>query len=75
MPATIDDRKNEIGITGDHHCEASLFGISRYSDPSELWCIVDSVTAAMASRIGSSVFSRARKSQARAPKIDGRHAA
>ena len=36
LPATIEDRKNETGITGDHHCEASMFGISRYSEPSEL---------------------------------------
>jgi hypothetical protein len=28
-PATIEDRKNEIGITGDHHREASMLGISR----------------------------------------------
>ena len=27
--------------------------MSRYSEPSELWCMVDSVTAAMASMIGS----------------------
>jgi Lipocalin-like domain len=52
VPAAIDDRKNEIGITGDHHCGASVPGISRNNDPSELWCIVDSVTAAMASMIG-----------------------
>ena len=56
VPATIEDRKKETGITGDHHCGASMFGISRYSEPSELWCIVDRVTAAMASRIGSNAL-------------------
>ena len=69
VPAAIDDRKKETGITGDHHCGASMFGISRYSEPSELWCMVDSVTAAIASMIGSALSSRARKIQARAPKI------
>ena len=68
-PATIEDRKNEMGMTGDHHCEASMFGMSRYREPSELWCIVDSVTAAIASMIGSALWSRARKIQARVPKI------
>ena len=46
-----------------------MFGISRYSEPSELWCMVDSVTAAIANMIGSAFWSRARKIQARAPKI------
>ena len=69
MPAAIDDRKKETGITGDHHCGASMFGISRYSEPSELWCMVDNVTAAIANMIGSAFWSRARKIQARAPKI------
>src|SRR5580765_6252696 len=69
VPAAIDERKKEMGITGDHHCGASMFGISRYKDPSELWCIVDSVTAAMASMIGSAFGSRARKIHARLPKI------
>ena len=69
VPATIEDRKKETGITGDHHCGASMFGISRYSEPRELWCIVDRVTAAMASRIGSNDFSRSRNSQASVPKI------
>ncbi len=69
MPAATDDRKNETGITGDHHCAASMFGINRYSEPSELWCMVDSVTAAIASMIGSALWSRARKIQARVPKI------
>ena len=46
-----------------------MFGISRYSEPSELWCIVDSVTAAIASRIGSKPLSRARNSQASVPKM------
>jgi hypothetical protein len=36
VPAAIDDRKKETGITGDHHCGASMFGISRYREPSEL---------------------------------------
>ena len=72
VPATIDERKKDTGITGDHHCEASMFGISRYSEPSELWCIVDNVTAAIASMIGSACSSRARKIQARAPKTDCR---
>ena len=58
-----------MGITSDHHCEASMFGISRYSEPSELWCIVDSVTAAIASMIGSKPLSLARNSQASVPKI------
>ena len=69
VPAAIDDRKNETGITGDHHCGASMFGISKYSEPSELWCMVDSVTAAIASMIGSAFWSRARNIQARVPKI------
>src|SRR4051812_18333115 len=69
VPAAIDDRKNETGMTGDHHWGASLSGISRNSEPSELWCIVDSVTAAMASRIGSGCSSLARKIQASAPKV------
>jgi len=69
VPAAIDDRKNETGITGDHHCGASMFGISRYREPSELWCMVDRVTAAIASMIGSACWSRARNIQARAPKI------
>ena len=46
-----------------------MFGISRYREPSELWCMVDSVTAAIASMIGSAVSSRARNIQARVPKI------
>jgi hypothetical protein len=46
-----------------------MFGISRYREPSELWCMVDSVTAAIASMIGSALLSRARNIQARAPKI------
>src|SRR6516162_6211341 len=64
VPATIDDKKNETGITGDHHWGASLSGISRNKDPRELWCIVDSVTAAIASMIGSAFFCRARNNQA-----------
>ena len=64
VPAAIEERKNETGITGDHHCGASLSGISRNSEPSELWCMVDSVTAAIASRIGSGFSSRARKTHA-----------
>ncbi len=45
-----------------------MFGINKYSDPSELWCIVDSVTAAIASMIGSACRSRARNTQASVPK-------
>src|SRR5215475_8878654 len=67
-PATIEDRKKWIGINGDHHCGSTMFGISRKSEPSELWCMVDSVTAAMASMIGSGLSVRARKIQAIAPK-------
>ena len=52
VPAAIDDRKKLIGMTGDHHCGASMFGISKYKEPSELWCMVDNVTAAMASITG-----------------------
>src|ERR1700752_1261315 len=65
VPAAIADRKKEMGITGDHHCGASLSGISRNNDPRELWCIVESVTAAMASMMGSAFLSRARKAHAR----------
>src|ERR1700741_1100720 len=65
VPAAIADKKNETGITGDHHCGASLSGISRNNDPRELWCIVDSVTAAMASMMGSAFLSLARKAHAR----------
>src|SRR5262249_61658467 len=68
LPATIEDRKKETGITGDHHCRSTMFGMSRKSEPSELWCIVDSVTAAIASMIGSKLCDRARKIQAIAPK-------
>src|SRR5262252_5094416 len=64
VPAAIDDKKNEIGITGDHHCGASLSGMSRNKEPSELWCIVESVTAAIASMMGSAFLSRARNNQA-----------
>jgi hypothetical protein len=64
VPAAIDDRKNETGITGDHHCGASLVGISRKSEPSELWCIVERVTAAIASMMGSGFLPLARNSQA-----------
>src|SRR5262245_46286381 len=53
VPAAIDERKNEIGSSGDHHCGASLSGISRNNDPNELWCMVESVTAAIASMTGS----------------------
>src|SRR5262245_1296982 len=69
VPAAIDDRKKETGSAGDHHCGPSLSGISRNSDPSELWCIVESVTAAIASMIGSAWLSFARKFQARKEKI------
>jgi hypothetical protein len=36
VPAVIDDKKKDIGITGDHHCGPSLSGINRNSEPSEL---------------------------------------
>ena len=36
VPAAIEERRNEMGSTGDHHCVASLSGISRNSDPREL---------------------------------------
>src|SRR5512132_2793665 len=67
VPATTEERKNEIGRIGDHHCGSTMLGIRRKSDPSELWCIVDSVTAAMASMMGSGLSSRARKIHAIAP--------
>jgi len=35
-------------MTGDHHCGASLSGMSKTREPGELWCIVESVTAAIA---------------------------
>src|ERR1700741_428772 len=65
VPAAIADKKKEMGITGDHHCEASLSGISRNKDPRELWCMVESVTAATASMMGSAFLSLARKAHAR----------
>ena len=68
-PAAIEDRKNETGNTGDHHCGASEPGIRRNSDPSELWCIVEKVTAAIASMIGSPFLPASRKLQARTPKM------
>src|SRR5215831_5806196 len=68
VPAAIEDKKKETGITGDHHCGPSLSGIRRNSEPSELWCIVESVTAAMASMIGSDFMPLARKAQARKEK-------
>jgi hypothetical protein len=61
----MDDKKKEMGMTGDHHCEPSLSGINRNSEPRELWCIVDRVTAAMASMTGSDFLPRALKAQAR----------
>jgi hypothetical protein len=68
----MEERKKAMGITGDHHCAASMFGIRRYSEPSELWCIVESVTAAMARRIGSS---RRRNTHATTPKMTAVRAA
>src|SRR5215467_3742635 len=69
-PATTEDRKKLMGMTADHHCDASVSGIRRYREPSELWCIVDNVTAAMASRIGSkTVLGRPRNNHASVPKI------
>src|SRR5262249_60728736 len=64
-PAAIDDKKKETGMTGDHHCGASLSGMSKKREPSELWCIVESVTAAIANIIGSAFLSLARNAQAR----------
>ena len=55
----------DIGITGDHHCRASWSGIKRNSEPSELWCMVESVTAAIASMIGSDFLPLALRAQAR----------
>src|SRR5580765_2733630 len=60
VPAAIDDRKKDTGITGDHHCGASLSGISRSREPSELWCMVEKVTAAIASMAGSNLLPLAR---------------
>ena len=73
VPATIEDRKKETGITGDHHCGASMFGISRYSEPSELWCMVDRVTAAIASMIGSNAFVPRAEHPGEGPEDHGRH--
>src|SRR4051794_21630177 len=67
VPAAIEDRKKYTGIAGDHHCAASLVGISRKREPRELWCIVESVTAAIANMIGSNFLSLARKAQAKKP--------
>src|SRR5882762_2148659 len=53
MPAAMDERKNQTGITGDHQAGSSLSGMSRNSEPSELWCMVERVTAAIASMIGT----------------------
>ena len=64
VPAAIEDKKKETGITGDHHCEPSLSGISKNKEPRELWCMVDSVTAAMANMMGSDFFPFARKTKA-----------
>src|SRR5262245_7995408 len=68
VPEAIEDRKNDTGRTGDHHWAPSLSGIRRNSEPSELWCIVDRVTAAMASITGSYSLPRGRKTQARTEK-------
>src|ERR1700746_950821 len=68
VPAAIEEKKKEMGITGDHHCGASLSGINRNNEPRELWCMVESVTAAMASMMGSAFFPWARKDQARKEK-------
>src|SRR6187401_3311736 len=51
-PAVMADKRNHTGRIGDHQAVSSLSGINRYSDPSELWCIVESVTAAIASMTG-----------------------
>ena len=40
-------------MAGDHQAASSLSGMSRNSDPSELWCMVERVTAAMASMMGT----------------------
>src|SRR5215831_4607386 len=75
VPAAIEDKKNEIGITGDHHCGASASRMSRNSEPSELWCIVENVTAAMASMMGSAWPFFGLKAHARAEKIASARAA
>src|SRR5438270_1052867 len=65
MPAAMDDKKKDTGITGDHHCEVSWSGMSRNNEPSELWCMVERVTAAMASMMGSGFLSVLLNAQAR----------
>src|SRR6516225_12315363 len=65
VPAAMEETKNKTGSNGDHHWPASSWGINRNNEPNELWCIVESVTAAMASIIGSAFLSRSRKIQAR----------
>src|SRR4051812_44773889 len=67
VPAAIEERKKDTGITGDHHCGPTLSGMSRKREPSELWCIVESVTAAMASMMGSDFLPFARKAHAKNP--------
>ncbi len=47
----------------------------RKSEPSELWCIVESVTAAIASMIGSPRCPAARKRNASVPKTTAAPAA
>src|SRR5579864_2038765 len=64
VPAAIEDRKKETGIVGDHHCGATLSGISKNNEPSELWCMVERVTAAIASMMGSGFLSLARNAHA-----------
>src|SRR3954471_12615578 len=69
MPAAMDERKNQTGMIGDHQAGSSLSGMRRNSEPSELWCMVESVTAAMASMIGTGFSPAAgRNAQARKAK-------
>ena len=69
VPAAIADKKNDTGSTGDHHCGASAPRMSRNSEPSELWCMVESVTAAMASMMGSTLSPFGLNAHASAEKI------
>jgi hypothetical protein len=75
VPAAIEDKKKEMGITGDHHCGPSLSGMSKNKEPRELWCIVESVTAAIASMMGSAFLPFARKAQAMKEKMAAVNAA
>ena len=70
VPAATAERKKSIGSIGDHHSALSLSGMSRKMEPSELWCIVESTTAAIASITGIGFSpSRWRNLMARAAKM------